>query len=509
MSARETKLFLKWYAQQDLNALTAREVTQPLIHSVGLTTAIVIVLLTLALALPMLQKSRLAVSPLAQSLWIGQPEIESQEITLDRIDRLHKELAKPLPGIDRYQIRRFHLLTLRFASANSVDYPLMRGGTIGVNDPLARRMLPALAWNPADHGVVATKSLLRALGYSEDDNGPDSLLVRVSSNEPVMELPIVAIVDINLPDSMLFLVTETEYERIYAEGHEKASAKARTGMIGHDWPTQRELMLDADFIAKFQNQRGLTTVRRQLIPDRFVHVWELESNVSLRRSEWIETVKMLRDWLIEKDESYQAVDEFVLDTTLIDPESRSIDLSTQPYRLGEIWVADLDDLKDASVACRKAGYAANESAVQQVEDIQKSSKIFGIGGLVIGLSLLMNASWGIKLIQELRCKQKLAEIGMLKAIGMNKGELASVFAHQATFIWRSGSKLGLLGSTIGLAICCLLLTQSWAEVRILITCGLVIAALTLVGSRWVIKFSIMKGTENARNVAPMDTMRTS
>lgn len=509
MSSREIKLFLKWYAQQDLDATSAREVTRPLIHSVGLTTAIVIVLLTLALALPLLQKSRLAQAPLAQSLWIGQPEIESQEITAERVDRLHEELAVPLPGKDRYQIRRFHLLTLRFASKDSFDQPLLRGGTIGVNDPLVKRMLPTLDWHPNEEGVIATTSLLRALGYAEDDNPPDSLEVRVSSNEPIMKLPIVAIVDIKLPDSMLFLVTESEYERIYFEGHEKKSAKIHTGMIGDDWPTQRELLLDADFITKFQNQRGLTTVRRLPIPDRFLHVWELESTVSLRESDWVETVETLQGWLMERNAAFQVSDDFVSGTKIIDPESTTIDLSSQPYRLAEVWVADLDDLKDASIACRKAGYAANESAVQQVEDIQQSSRILGLGGMVIGLSLLLNASWSIKLIQELRCKQKLAEIGMLKAIGMNKGELASVFAHQATFIWRSGSKLGLLGSALGLLICCLLLTQSWAEVRILVLCGLVVAAVTLVGSRLVITLSILKGTKNARSIAPMDTMRTS
>ena len=160
----------------------------------------------------------------------------------------------------------------------------------------------------------------------------------------------------------------------------------------------------------------------------------------------------------------------------------------------------------AAESAQAAGLLVNDDVIQQMEGISRAAGVAVLVLTVVVAILGGLALWNIKVIQELRAFQKVAEIGMLKAIGMSNGLLRQVYLAEATLIWLLGLGGGVvLGIGAGLLI-------AWhlgedAEDRFTAFSCPWYLLLGVVGLGGLVCWlSTLWGTRSARRASPIETL---
>ena len=449
MSRAQQKRFLRRYSRSDLNAPKSRRLTGWIVRSLGMILALLMVSGTTTFWIRPVQKARLEASPMAKSLWVGQPGNADKIFTEKKLALLEEKISQQLGPNSQVAINRFSRLYLHFRfNPKSNDYIGLYGRTVEQGDPILSRLHDEPL--PDTPGIVLTRELLRWLGYKDEEN-PEEIQLRFGADKPWVKVPVLFIADVSLPYEMKFFIRQADYAALYLQGHEQTATGIKLGPIDRHWPGPSQFNQDFDLPVFFSN-KGLKTPVRGGSRDMGLY-YELKSvgNVAWSTNHWETLAQEFREEMVKYVQTEMPHVEVKPESLTVLDESRYFNLvSPNPpepgdYELAEVRVQELLDLKPTAAGCREAGYPADETLVKQVDQVHKVGLLLLAALGAITLSLLLIAFVIMFIVQKLRCELKIPEIGMLKGMGLSGGDFLKLFFYQALeFWWRSVLFGGLL-----------------------------------------------------------------
>jgi hypothetical protein len=182
----------------------------------------------------------------------------------------------------------------------------------------------------------------------------------------------------------------------------------------------------------------------------------------------------------------------------------------QDWHLIGIYADTLDHLKEARAVATSDPFFLPEQKdkVYDLENFEQASSRPLWGAVIAGLVLLLNSCANLMVIQQLRAALKVAEIGMLKAMGMGAGLLRTVFLYEGLLIWVAGTLIGIpVGYGLGVGVSAAFIAEP----------GHVLEAFYCPGYLWLLPFVLLPfflfstwfGTRRSRRLPPIQTLRSS
>lgn len=505
---KHRKDYIRWYSQSDLDAPASRHITAMTVWSLAMIVAFLLIAMTLAFWIRKVQEARLAASPLAKSLWIGQPGNERAVLTGDALKMLHEKILSEKPSNPPEPIQRFSRIPMKFQCESESDgFQEWYGRTVELGDPILLRLNGGREIPPDLLGVVPTRELLNHLRFSTCED-PTELWMRFSNEHPGMRVPVLFVADVKLPYNLKFLLRRCDLNTLDAKVNDASAESMKLGPITEDWPNYRELKRDEEMpdiclrlgidVPKFQGSEG----------EGYYYLVEPSDGEPKKINLWNQTAKQLRNELIEYmrvvrpdvDRRPDALGEIAL-VDEIAPPSRPV-----VFDLAEVRVLELTDLKATARGCRNAGFPADETLVSQVDQVYQVGRMLLLAMLSTCVSLLLIAGIMMFVIQRLRCELKVPEIGMLKAVGISGVAFRELFQIQATTFWLRSM---LRGAGIGLfAVVVISLFTANSQKELLLLAYTFFKSVAVLGciTFIVIRFSLLQATKKARLADPMDTI---
>lgn len=121
--------------------------------------------------------------------------------------------------------------------------------------------------------------------------------------------------------------------------------------------------------------------------------------------------------------------------------------NTNEYEAAMVYVGDINDVKDVSTKIREMGFQTS-SLNDWLESMQKTARMIqGILGGIGAISLLV-AALGITNTMIMSIYERTKEIGIMKVIGANLGDIRRLFLLEAGLIGFLGGVVGLIFSFI-------------------------------------------------------------
>ena len=118
-----------------------------------------------------------------------------------------------------------------------------------------------------------------------------------------------------------------------------------------------------------------------------------------------------------------------------------------PYEAAKVYVGDIDQVEDVSNAIREMGFQTN-SLNDWLKSMQETARMIqGILGGIGAISLLV-AALGITNTMIMSIYERTKEIGIMKVIGANLGDIKRMFLLEAGMIGFLGGMIGLILSFI-------------------------------------------------------------
>ncbi len=447
--------FALGFCRRDLLEAAARPVTLAVIAAVTLATAAA----CLALALPWITAEirlrRLAETPWARCIWVSVHPLE-EKFTDARLSRLQAAVQEAITAADPgVTVAGFHdVFDLEFFERQGKGSLHCNGRTINRSDPLLPALGKLLQWGdgfdgPVGPGVILSPLLLERLGWSVKQP-PSAIRVRLPLSGRTCTWTVVGVTRDPLPLGHDFLLTEAEDERLRGIDLGSPVNQVWSGPLGPDWPKQW-----SDFPQSLQKQAA--------------QKWQIESEVSRRlkgltlkltaadarpEEAWRGYLVQIQQRMVEQ--GYAEAPGF--DAVESDGQTdRQQPRPRGPYSKATIYVANLKHLRAAADAARSLDLYANDAARALVDEIEWTSDQAKL--VLLGLVLAFCAAGFITLVLALylRGQQKIAQFGMLRAMGADNRLLQTIAVTEAGGMWLGGTLVGLvLAVGIGavLAWCC-------------------------------------------------------
>ncbi len=506
MKSEVRNQYLRWYSQSDLDAPASRTVTQLIVLSLGMIMALLIVSTTVAFWIPAIQRSRLDASPLAKSLWIGQPGVKEMLFTDEKLSILELEISNTRDKERPESIQKFSRHPLKFMNKRDPNRSHeLHGRTVELNDPIINRLQSDPV--PTDPGIIPTQELLILLGY-QDDELPKELSVRFGDDHKWQRVPVLFVANIKLPYQLKFLVRRPDYNTFYLRGHESKYGAVRFGPMTEQWPTGGALARDEEFSNCLSNL-GIT-VKQQVSSGRFAYLLSDANGQQKDPSTWESITRQFKvamaEYVKRNDLELEFNDKIL---NAVEPHGEAVapQLPAPEFDLVEVRVKDLNHLRATARGCLNAGFPADDTLVSQVDQVHQIGRLLLVAMISICVSLLVIAAMVMIVVQRLRCELKVPEIGMLKAMGISGREFLRLYKTQAHILWQR-SLLGGAGlALVTVGIIGLITAESGAEWLLLLAnfggATVLLAAITLP----VIRYSLVWATRWARLSDPMETIR--
>lgn len=528
------KLFLRWFAKQNLWESHALRSTWINIISVALVVAFSILGFALTWGVDESRRQKLGSDPLNLSLWVGSSIVETSIDSFFVAD-LRRRITDAAGERMLRGVYAFSQTDFMFFDKRGGHPRRCYGRTVAADDPIL--MSIKLDKSKRDflrsdeNGIIVTRGMLLGLDYGEED-APDSILVEPPAGGAV----VVRVLDVapeGLPLEHDFLIPEEFEKELRQENQNPEASSIRIGPIPVDWPPVDELPETViGMIRTFnlfppgsEEEDGklywkLTHNGMGQVPhlrDWRTYVTEINSEMDrLGKSSHPEVANVkiatqddgprrlsIRigpipdDWPAA-DELPEAVSR-VLSTlglsarradpprgekpfgpirwvlTYVGREQRPNftewkglveEINAEMVRLGKsdhpelanvevphdyvgIYLTDIDALIPTAKVCRALQSTFNEDAVEQLAAIGGQTKailaILTVVALFVGGVVVLN----MVLVQVLRNEQKIAEIGMLKAMGMTRRALGRLALVESCLLWRYGTLIGFLVGGVG------------------------------------------------------------
>lgn len=452
--------FIFWFARNDLTSRVAVWTTANCFFSYFVVLTVALLSWGLLGGYAAIREHRIDRQPLARCMWVGSHRVESFRITANQVQALRAEVPAQLASTARFKgCYPFAVVDYGFLTQGDTNEPVIRGRTLSDGDPLLAGLSFA-AGKPfassAEKGLVVTRSLLQRLNYLSSDSSGEpneqsetadsipsdlTLSVRVADGS-LVKLPVVGVIDEHLPFNHQFVVTETIHLQQLAEHPNVAASWIKTGPIPDEWPEPGQLPADvAQAVDKLRLSEPIVDEHNRQ------RCWRLESNQEIVASTWRLYVQQIAALIAAADEKDAAVKYSLapsFDQIVLDPVALAeVKPAENPHDMAAVYVSELADFPQVAKVCDAQQIVYDKTVIKQLErlgrDIQ-DARLMLVG--VLGLIALM-AVLNITSIQHLVAKQKVAEIGMLKAMGMGPWIVLFIFVCEALLISSPASLLAV------------------------------------------------------------------
>jgi FtsX-like permease family len=429
--------------------------------------------------------------------------LTEQARLVENLEKQLKSLGNPHDLTTKEKARIIAAVTPIF------DHPYldsMSGRTLVAADPIQKRVkLLRGAWpaRDSDPGFVVTEQFLKQVGRPGAEPPLELDLELKSGNKTVT---VIGVVD-HLPLSQDFILTDKYYKKLLKWDWEGFSPWADSGPVGRDWPDPAQLSGDLPYLKALDDDGFSRPERKPDDADKSKTVWNLSTldGTEQPRRTWVDHFKMLRDGLNrENDGNFADIDQIRLK-----PREGS-DTQVEDWNQIGIYADSLAHLEAAKAVVSSTPFLllVQKDKVYDLENFDQVSNKALWGSVIAGLVLLMNSCANLMVIQQLRAALKVAEIGMLKAMGMGAGLLQSVFLYEGLLIWAAGTLVGIpVGYGLGVIVSTVLIAEP----------GHVFEAFYCPWYLWLIPlpmapfflFSTWFGTRRWRRLPPIRTLRSS
>jgi hypothetical protein len=494
--------FLTWFARRNLWEKRFRWVTAASIVSLVLVVALPVAVSGFLGGLDGRSRAELARNPLNLCLWArGGTDVV---LTREKIVEIEQGLART--------IRPEHLKGVYgFDRTSRIDFKSKDGTSRGLhgqtalwNDPVLTSIPGAeglhSTLNATTEGIIITRTALAELGFAAAER-PESLRVKDCDCRvlAIAEHPGSADRDLGedrplLPQRLDYLITERLYLHLQEANPPYDFVRLRP--IPAAWQKQRTGLPPA--VKKLIQYENV-----QISRDPLPNTWDL---IQSGPQPW-----RRRNWQAFIDKFVEAMAADGLSAPHDQPprlELPETDIPPAPayYSYVGVYVTDLESLAKAALFCRAENLLFDDEVVRKLDEIGTRSREI-LGSLVaIEVLIALVAGLNLGIIQYLRHRQRMAEIGMLKAMGMSRAMLGSLAVIEGGMLWLVGTGLGLIvGCVAGAALA---LAKFGADGlvggfrppwHVLLATPIVAAMLSIAAS--------LLGTAGARNTAPSETLR--
>ncbi len=451
--------------------------------------------------------------PLASCLWVRPAR--GQTITPAARDQLAAKVRQSLSSPDHLTgCAGYHLLEQDWFIPGQESAPAIPGRTLSPDDPLLRSFPDAQSWlantvpSPGEEGVILTRSMLDRLKVQEEQV-PERLVVRAvtGKRQPVRVL---GVLDREFfPGRCSYVLTEAIWEQVRKQSGNPKAAEVRSGPLAASWATIEDLPAAVPSVAKYLESESLEWVstRAHGTGKVWLFRWKAEVRPGDEAPElgrWHVYLENVGRRLKEAGKGSAAPGFDVPEPLGLVTDQKPA--ATEGFDRIALYLSAPDDLPAAGSAARRLGYQMEDDRLDQIRRIRANTNaaLAYLSPLVLAAALL--AAWNLYVIQGLRAQQKVAEVGMLKAMGLSDGLLNLIFLIEAGLVWGLGVVLGLLaGWELGV------LVENWLAREALRTAlafavpPLFLAGI-VVGSGLLYVGSIFVATRGARRASPIECL---
>ncbi|WP_020471912.1 FtsX-like permease family protein [Zavarzinella formosa] len=476
--------FLRWYARADLYEETALPTTRAITLSVALATAGAVVALAIPWLVGEIRRGRQAADPLKSCLWVTDrsSRIAGRSMTPEKLETIFKAVRARV-GDQFREITGFAEIEKDMVTAggNAREYKTLIGRTITATDPLnqslGKLLVAGRAFDPANPGgLLVTRQMLKNLGYSPEDiarieqaantDKPESVQWSSPSGQAI-PLAVRGVFADPLPLGHEFIIPEAEDIRLRS-GARFITDDVILFPLAKGWPVPPP----GDSIGKYVDEGydketgdrkapyhsrlpksvvdhlGKLSWRIKLIKQGDTFAWnvirlpdDVGKPVKLSDAEWRDRVDQLNRLMAEAglgsatDFGVSPSDPVAAAPPVVLPEG---------HNWATVYVHDLFALRPVADVFRELRLECDESAIRQLEQIEKDVRVLRVILYVLVALFALSVAASVYHLGRLRARQKAAEIGMLRAMGISDRRLRAIAATEAGLLWADGTLKGLL-----------------------------------------------------------------
>jgi hypothetical protein len=493
--------FLGSYAWRDLFERSAWGTTAVIMATLAVVVALTLLAFGLAEGFERVRLARLKNDPQTLCLWVGysgEPILQHDRARIREhlVQRFGAEDA--IRGAFPFREVPFHWVD----GSDPTQRPQVLGRTLAPGDPLlqGRAFRSGGAFRDASaEGVVVSRHMLEQLHLSPD--APPAEIELEGHSGVVRKVPVVGVLEEAVPPNNLgFVITEPFYVALRTQDQNVRSPQVRTGPVPGKWPEPEDL---PELMKRALQQYGVMTPVLRTYRGQDVWVLTSRGGIAYRLNVWKSYLEGLqrtaKELNLPTDPAFGQV------TPLQKLPEEPL---PEPTRLA-LYLRDLPHLKPAAEEIDKLGFFVNKDVVAQIESIHRSSAAIRTLLTAIILVIGVQAGWGMTVIQGLRARQKVTEIGMLKAMGVDNQLMRQLYLAESAVLWLFGALLGAgLGVFAGWAI------ENWlpgdAQGRMVeFDCPWFYLVGAAGGALVLCLLSTLVATHRARKASPIESLTTS
>ncbi len=397
-------------------------------------------------------RRRLEVDPFVRTLWTGG--WSSREMITPSV---LAKLRETTPAGTR--VYPFHNILIEFTRSDGTAEGFV-GRTISFEEGKAddlfasRPVQPGgrLLHDPADEGIVATPGLLRNLGF-DPARPPLHLTGSYRRNQP-RRIPILGVTGENLPQHHLFVIGG-EYVRELGStiGSKDGLLAVSTTGLPPEWAEEYHSRIPP----RVRDAARIIDSRIDIRPDESLVDGTLFWRLRLPPTALGQSVSWWQDVVQAMDHELQqlrpltsarlTVNTSGLPKTSPDPQTN--------HDMVAVVVPSLDELvpaADAVAGIEAPGGAlpVNRDAVEKVVRVNEQTRLMVQAVTVVELFLVLIVGWNLFATQAMRADRQIAEVGMLKAMGMPRRVVVAAYLTEAVMLWLpaavAGTAAGILAA---------------------------------------------------------------
>lgn len=389
------------------------------------------------------QNAELESDPLNRSLWSGS-NVRDVGITDESVKRLAGQLKERFGSKTDAACHPFSETEFIWIHKDGRSVHRYPGRTILPDDPmlqsrpLSRGRRDFL--DAATPGIIAAPGLLESLGYSSD-SPPDQVEIETPRGGRI-QVKVLDTTRQSLPLDHMFVVADKEDLRLRSEQPDPELREIRTQPLPESWPSDDAL--PESVVKLIRDFHILPPIEESKeVEGKVVRRWWLLSHDGAgpipSASDWRTYLKQIATHM--ESTAGRSTDRRRLDALLASfcqPvfESDSQILPRARHDYVGVYVKDSNHLPIVEQELEKLGWPLPDPEI-----LRRYMTIAGQTGktlrtlMLVGGLVALVALWNMAVIQFLWNEQKRAATGMLKAMGMGNGTLATLAVAEGSVIW--------------------------------------------------------------------------
>lgn len=419
--------FALWFAWRDLGANSAWKTSLSCSFTIFVMIFLTLLVWGAVNGYEAIRRHKIESDPLARCMSVGNPHVEEQRISQDKIDTLRRLLNDKLSTERLKGCFPFSILSDSIWQSKSENdesaYPTITGRTLVQGDPLldSFKFIQGRPFKSADEdGIVATEEMLKKLGFTAQ-NPPPALNYRAPDGS-LVQMALRGVIEGNFIFGQGYVVNHVVQVNIDADHRNVPAAIIQTGAVPKEWPTPDHLPPD---VADALNTFGILEPTE--IWPQGKKCWRLEARFGANViANWHIYVNKIGT-LMERA-GFPGTTDFALITPDV-PRAEHDDHAkeAQQFDMATVYVKNLNDLSIVASVCKANHIYYNSSILTQLEHLGRDSQDARTALVSVLALIVLMGIVNLIIMQNLVAQQKAAEVGMLKAMGMGKSLLRGVY----------------------------------------------------------------------------------